>query len=148
MELTAGGNFGGVVSTGGQDKAVALTDGDGWATSPPMWTNTKSGTYQVVSKILGPAPYATTATITINNQPDAAAAFAWVTQPSASAVAGTPFTAQPSLVLADIWGNPVNGSVTVTATADNALGLLQGTTSVQALNGQVTSPTFAITRLR
>ena len=137
----AGGNFGGPLATGGTARANAKTDENGWATAPTMWTNTKAGTYQVFAMSEGPTT-SITVPITIANQPGAPAAFAWVRQPSSSAVAGVPFAAQPALTLHDAYANVINGAQ-VTAAADKALGVVQGTTVIESANGQVTFTNLA-----
>ena len=135
--LVPAGNFDGRLAIGGSASATTVTDAEGWATAPPMWTNTRAGSYEVVAKSQGPST-AITAPITIENQPGAPVAFAWVTQPPANATAGVPFTAQPRLTLHDIWENPITRLTTFVAQAHNALGVLQGTTTIESSTGEAT----------
>jgi hypothetical protein len=129
---SAGGNFAGAVASGGESRASAVTNADGWATAPAMWTNTKIGDYTVTATLPSPNGSSVSASIAIQNQAGAPAAFTWVRQPSANAVAGVAFASQPSLLLHDAWSNPVSDAVVV-ARADQALGILQGAKKVQSL---------------
>ena len=72
------------------------------------------------------------------NQPDAPAAFAWITQPSTNAVAGVAFATQPKLTLYDRWQNLISGATVVAQANIGAVGVLQGTTTLQSVDGQVT----------
>jgi hypothetical protein len=76
--------------------------------------------------------------------PGAASLLAIQSQPSAIAVAGVPFNQQPAILIQDQFGNTRNSangtadnSTMVTAARSAGSGVLQGTTSLTAVNGVV-----------
>src|SRR6185503_16270646 len=81
---------------------------------------------------------------TLREVAGAASSLAILTQPSATATAGVPFTQQPVLQVRDQFGNlrstanGVTDSTMVTAARGNGSGTLQGTLSANATDGIAT----------
>ncbi|MFN7139788.1 MAG: beta strand repeat-containing protein, partial [Limisphaerales bacterium] len=70
--------------------------------------------------------------------PGAAANLSIQTQPSPTATAGVAFAQQPVIRIEDAYGNLITNSVPVTVTRNAGSGTLQGTTTVNAVNGIAT----------
>lgn len=100
---------------------------------PPSGEVTKSGTSVMTTVQDGVTSFAT-----LNGEPRPSKVFI-VTQPSSTATAGVPFAQQPVVRVEDQYGNIwTNGSFTVTAVRAAGSGDLQGTVSVQTVNGIAT----------
>ena len=131
-----GGNFGGALYAGGQANATSMSDANGLATAPALWTNTRAGSYTLAAFCQGVGTAVAVDFITINNQPLPPSGFVWIKQPSATATAGVPFVTQPEVQLQDVWGNLITTSgVAVTASPESGAGTLQGTITVATVSG-------------
>jgi hypothetical protein len=115
--------------------ATALVVG-GVATFDKLALN-KAGNY---TAIIASAPNLTSATSnSFVISPAVASQLVMITQPSATATAGKPFTTQPVLQVQDTFGNPITGDSTHTVTAaSTGTAGLQGNTTITLANGMAT----------
>src|SRR5262249_43043771 len=86
----------------------------------------------------GALPMVTSSNVTVG--PAAASRLTILSQPSANAIAGTAFAAQPVVRVEDAFGNlrTTDNSTVVTATRSAGNGTLQGVTNLTAAAGVVT----------
>jgi len=104
-----------------------------------FFRDTKTGTPVVtaVAQVVGAAPLSANQTQTIN--PAVANKLVITRQPSSTAVAGQPFAVQPIVEIRDQFDNLRNqDTLAITATRNAGSGTLQGTTTINAVNGVAT----------
>jgi hypothetical protein len=123
--------------TGGLHSATVPTNASGIATAPGTFTaNSTAGAYVDTARVAGagiPALYH------LANTAAAASKLVIVTPPSTPETAGVLFTTQPVIWIEDASNNLVTSfSGTVTATRTVGTGALQGTVTVNVVNGVAT----------
>ncbi len=110
------------------------------------FTNLADNTAETITLQFSSVPslaVATSSAVAIS--PAAATQLALVTEPSATATAGTPFSTQPVIWVEDQYGNLETGDNTtqVTASLNSGSGPLQGTTTVTVSGGSATFTNLA-----